>query len=188
MFPGRGPVPVPRSAARPSASRVDPPCRLPRPSWLFGAVDELLSARLEHREDCLLFFGHRENLAALGSVGRIIPVVREPFPDLSDLRTERGDRRLDASKLDLTVGTRVYRSLIGIATSCHTAIVRRAAARETTRTRVFPEARSRHTGGMTMYEPEDRHREVGVEIEEFFDLPILDPEEVVRSEDTEEEK
>jgi hypothetical protein len=41
---------------------------------------------------------------------------------------------------------------------------------------------------MTMYEPEDRHAEVGVEIEEFLDLPILDPEEVVRNEDTEEEK
>lgn len=167
---------------------MHPPGRLPRPSWLFGAVAELLTARLEHREDCLLFFGHRENLAALGSVGRIIPVVREPFPDLLDLRTERGDRRLEASKLGLTVGTRVYRALIGIATSCHTAIVRRMGARETTQTRVFPEAGSRHAGGMTMYEPEDRHREVGVEIEEFFDLPILDPEEVVRNEGTEEEQ
>ena len=65
--------------------------------------------------------------------------------------------------------------------------MRRNAVRETTRTRVFPEAGTRHAGGMTMYEPEDRHREVGVEIEEFFDLPILDPEEVVRNEDTEEE-
>jgi hypothetical protein len=67
-------------------------------------------------------------------------------------------------------------------------MMRRAVARETTRTRVFPEAGHRQAGGMTMYEPEDRHGEVGVEIEEFFDLPILDPEEVVRNEDTEEEK
>jgi len=135
-----------------------------------------------------LFFGHRENLAALGSVGRIIRVVREPFPDLLDLRTQRGDRRLDAAKLGLTVGTRFYGSLIGIATSCHTAMMRRAGAGETTRTRVFPEPAHHQAGRMTMYEPEDRHAEVGVEIEEFLDLPILDPEEVVRNEDTEEEK
>jgi hypothetical protein len=42
---------------------------------------------------------------------------------------------------------------------------------------------------MTMNEPDDRHRdEVGVEIEEFLDLPIIDPEQVVKNEQARKEE
>ncbi len=41
---------------------------------------------------------------------------------------------------------------------------------------------------MTVYAPDDERRdEPGVEIEEFFDLPILDPEQVVHSGDPDRE-
>jgi hypothetical protein len=41
---------------------------------------------------------------------------------------------------------------------------------------------------VTIYEPDDDpQHDVGVEFEEFFDLPIIDPEEVMREKEAEEE-